>query len=110
MNHQQVREFLDAYIDTELDVMATLDFERHVSECAECRAIVEQCQQLHASVKAQFPRFEVPARLEDKIRAQLRSAEYDQHRGTARKDWLPGWRAWSLAASVGIVIALGALL
>ncbi|MBV9081869.1 MAG: zf-HC2 domain-containing protein, partial [Acidobacteriaceae bacterium] len=110
MNHEQVREFLDAYIDTELDVVTTLDFENHVSECAECRAIVEQYQQLHASAKAQFLRFEVPVRLEDKIRAQLRSAEYDQRRGTARRDWLPGWRAWSLAASVGIVIAVGALL
>jgi len=110
MNHEQVREFLDAYIDTELDVVTTLDFENHVSECAECRAIVEQYQQLHASVKAQFPRFEVPVRLEDKIRAQLRSAPYDKRARTARREWLPGWRPWSLAASVGIVIALGALL
>src|SRR5579863_8219562 len=110
MNHQQVREFLDAYIDTELDFVTTLDFERHVSECAECRAILDQYQQLHASVKAHFARFEAPVGLQNKIRAQLRSAEFDQHRGAARRDWLPGWRAWPLAASVGIVIAVGALL
>ena len=110
MNHQQVREFLGAYIDTELDLVTTLDFERHVSECDECRAILDQYKQLHASVKAQFPRLGVPVRLENKIRAQLRSAEYDQHTGTARREWLPRWPTWSLAASVAIVIALAALL
>jgi anti-sigma factor RsiW len=110
MNHRQVREFLDAYVDTELDLVTTLDFERHVSECDECRAIVEQYQQLHASVKAQFSSFGAPVDLQNKIRAQLRSAEYHQHTGTPRGEWLPHWRTWSLAASVGIVIALGALL
>ena len=110
MNHQEVREFLDAYIDTELDVVTTFEFERHLIECDECRAIVEQYQQLHASVKAQVPRFEAAVDLRNKIRAQLRSAEYDQHYRTARREWLAGRRTWALAASVGIVIALGVLL
>ena len=110
MNHQQVREFLDAYIDTELDLVTALDFERHVSECDECRAIVEQYRQLHASVKPQFSSFVAPVELQNKIRAQLRSAEYAQRGATAREEWFPRWRTWSLAASVGIVIAVGALL
>ena len=40
MSHQQVRELLDAYIDRELDVVTTLQFERHLSECENCSALV----------------------------------------------------------------------
>lgn len=109
MSHQQVRELLDAYIDRELDVVTTLEFERHLSECDDCRAILEQYQQLHASVKAQFPRLEVPERLERKIRVQLRSAEHEQHRAVLRQ-WFPRWRSWALAATLGILAALGVTL
>jgi anti-sigma factor RsiW len=109
MSHQQVRELLDAYIDRELDIVTSVEFERHLADCPECRATLEQYQQLHASVNAQIPTFELPENLESKIRGQLRSVEQN-HRGAAGREWFPRWRTWALAATVGLILAFGALL
>jgi anti-sigma factor RsiW len=110
MSHDQVRELLDAYVDRELDVVTALALDRHLSECDACRVTFMRYEQLHSSVKAQIPRFKAPEGLESKIRAQLHSAAYNPHsRAPQRKRFLD-WRAWSIAASVGIVVFGGLLL
>jgi anti-sigma factor RsiW len=109
MSHQQVHELLDAYIDRELDVVTSIEFERHLSECNDCRAMLEQYQQLHAAVNAQFPRFEMPEQLESKIRAQLHFAERN-HKSAVRREWFPRWRTWAVAAAIGIIVAFAAVL
>jgi anti-sigma factor RsiW len=110
MSHDQVRELLDAYVDRELDIVTALALDRHLSECDACRATFARYEQLHSSVKAQIPRFKAPERLESKIRAQLRSAERNQHNRTPQRARFLNWRAWAIAAGVGIVVAFGVLL
>ena len=85
MNHQQVCDFLDAYIDRELDVLTAVEFESHLTECNDCWSIFAQYEQLQASVQAQLPRFEAPRALQSKILGQLGSAEHVQY-GTIRKE------------------------
>jgi anti-sigma factor RsiW len=109
MSCQEVRGLVDAYVDRELDVVTTLEFERHLTECVTCRAICEQYQQLHDSVGAQIPYFEAPEGLEDKIRAKLRSAGRDGDR-SIRREWFPRWRGWSIAASFAILLVFSAVL
>ena len=116
MSCQEVRGFVDAYVDKELDVITALQLERHVTECAGCRAICEQYQQLHHSVQAQIPYFKAPEHLEDKIRATLRPAEQNPPKAVKpfptnrRKDWFPRWGGWSIAAAVAVLCVFGALL
>lgn len=107
MSCGHVREVLDAYIDKELDIVATLEFEHHLTECDACRTICEQYKELHESVRAQFPRFEVPPGLENKVRAKLR-AERGQQRVTGG-EWFPRWRGWMVAASAATVLILSGL-
>jgi anti-sigma factor RsiW len=102
MNCQQTHELLDAYIDKELDVVNALEFERHLSECTGCRALCDQYQQLHASVKAQIPHFEAPSHLESKIRSELRP--------TTRATWLRYGRTLAVAAALLIVLLSAILL
>lgn len=109
MSCQEVRGLVDAYIDRELDVATALQFERHLTECAACRAICDQYQQLHDSVRAQIPYFEAPKGLEDRIRTKLRSAGRDEEKnmwGTR----LPHWRGWALAASFTILLVASTIL
>ncbi|MBV8808789.1 MAG: anti-sigma factor [Acidobacteriaceae bacterium] len=118
MSCHQVHEFLDAYIDSELDVMATSEFERHLAECPDCRARYEKYQQLHGSVKTHISYFEAPAHLELKIREQLRSAEREEPGRSAeraqptpiRKDWFRRWSGWAVAAAIPILFVFGAVL
>jgi len=103
MSCQESHGLVDAYVDRELDVMTTLEFERHLAECVACRALCNQYQQLHDSVSARIPYFEAPEGLEKKIRASLRSAGRDEDR-RIRREWFPRWRDWAMAA--GFVILL----
>src|SRR4051794_4084431 len=109
MSCQEVCGLVGAYVDRELDVVTTLEFERHLTECVTCRAICGQYQQLHDSVGAQIPYFEAPEGLEDKIRASLRSAGRDGDR-SIRREWFPRWRGWSIAASFAILLVFSAVL
>lgn len=105
MSCRQTRELLDAYIDKELDVANTLEFEHHLSECVGCRAMWEQYQQAHDSIKVQLPYFGVPAHLENKIRTQLSSAAGDRA-AALRKDWFAQRRFWAVAAGVAVAVLL----
>ena len=109
MSCHDMREFLDAYIDRELDVVTALDFERHLKECSACRAISGQYQDLHESVRARLPYFECPRELEDKIRARLRSDERRDGRAIPTRP-PPRWTAWAIAASIAFLLAFSAVL
>jgi anti-sigma factor (TIGR02949 family) len=105
MSCQEVREFLDAYIDRELDVMSTSQFDRHIAGCLPCRAIYEQYEELRRSVKAQMPYYEAPAALQNKIRDRLRSTgSVPRERLHARL--FPGMRVWTMAAVAALLVLL----
>jgi anti-sigma factor RsiW len=105
MSCEHVHEVLDAYIDNELDVVATLEFERHLTECDVCRITCEQYKELHHSVCAHFPRFEPPKGLENRVRTQLRAAERDQN-GVTRGEWFPRWRGWMMMAATAATLLI----
>lgn len=101
-------EFIDAYIDQELDLTAVVEFEKHLAECAACHAAFEQYRQLHRAVRAQIPRFSMASNFEARIRAQTRSSEPAQTRRAriAAPSW---WRSWALTAAAIIIVVLGAI-
>ncbi len=109
MSCQRVRGFLDAYVDRELDVVSTLEFERHLTECVSCRAICDKYHQLHDSVQSKIPYFEAPQPLEEKIRARLRLGQHDR-KTTMPSEALAGWRVWGIAASLVILLVSSAVL
>jgi anti-sigma factor RsiW len=100
---------LDAYIDGELDVMTTLQFEGHLSECDSCSAIYKRYRQLHDSVQTQIPYFAPLKNLEDKIRASIRPAVRNQNRSISG-EWFLGWRGWAIAGSVIALAVFSTLL
>ncbi len=98
MSCRQVREFLDAYIDSELDVLTTLQFDRHFDECVDCRAIRDQYQELHGHIASRIMYYAAPKALEDKIRAQLRPTVRDRSH-SAVGEWLLRARPWAVSAA-----------
>lgn len=104
MSCEEVCAFLDAYTDRELDVMASLQFERHFAECARCRAVCEEYEQLSREVRTCIPRFDAPQGLERKIRAELHLG----NRPSPRPKHIAGrnWRSWAFAASfTGLLVS-----
>lgn len=105
MSCERVRDSLDAYLDRELDVLTARDFERHLKDCAGCRAIFERYQDLQSRVRAQLPYFQAPVSVEQKIRSVLRASRRDGSRPSTS-----AWHVWAIAASLVVLLASGTLL
>jgi anti-sigma factor RsiW len=100
MSCQEARLLIDAYVDQELDLVRSLDFERHVEGCGECRALRDQVEELRSAVRIHSPYFAAPEGLEKRIRAQLRLPAVGQSRIVRHHTWF-GWRPFAVAANVG---------
>ena len=109
MSCQEVCEFLDAYIDKELDVMTSSRFDRHLVDCAGCRAKYDRYRQMHKSVQTQMEYFQAPEEFERKLRASLYPSDHSENR-SIRGERIPHWRAWAMAASVIAVLLSSAVL
>jgi anti-sigma factor RsiW len=108
MSCQEIHELLDGYVDSELDVVTTLQFERHLKECASCHARYQQYEQFTRTVQTHLPRFDAPAGLEARVRAQLGLAASTYTGKTANA--FADWSRWAVAASlIGLFILTGTL-
>ncbi len=69
---EEIRRWLDAYADGELDPAHTLEVESHLEGCAAC---ARECRQLRelAEVLASAPRYAAPADLRKLVGASLRA-------------------------------------
>ncbi|MFL6354054.1 MAG: anti-sigma factor family protein, partial [Bryobacteraceae bacterium] len=104
MSCQESRQLIEAYVDGELDLVQSLEIERHVVSCAGCRAHCEKVKELRSALRTHYPYFAAPEALEKNIRAQLRLSGGGQTR-TARYKTFPDWRLSAVAASiVGLAI------
>lgn len=109
MNHEEVRQLLDAYLDSELDLVSATQVERHLSECKSCHGLYEQYTELHRSVQSKLPYFDPPERLAQRIRAQLELKERTPAKAVGSRTLGP-WRGWATAAGITALIACSAIL
>jgi anti-sigma factor RsiW len=99
MSCQEARQLIDAYVDRELDLVQSLDFERHLESCADCSALREQIEELRSAVSTHTPYFAAPEGLETRIRVRLRASTGTQTRAI-RHSAFPAWRLSAVAASI----------
>jgi anti-sigma factor RsiW len=67
---RDVERLLDAYLDGELDLTRSLEFETHIENCAACAAAVEHGRALKGAI-ARAPYFTAPESLRRKIAPRL---------------------------------------
>jgi anti-sigma factor RsiW len=68
----EIKRLVDAYVDNELDVRGSVDFEAHLEGCASCSADVLSLRALRSAVRADLTRHPLPPALEKGLRAALR--------------------------------------
>lgn len=91
MSCQQTHELIHGYLDGELDLVKSLEIEKHLEQCHACTQNYEALRSLQSRVSDSSLRFEPPASLEKRLRSSLRREEKPQ----------PGifrWR-WAIAAA-----------
>ena len=72
MNCDEARQWLDAYVDGELDLSRHLEMVAHVESCASCIKEAEQLASFKSFVRSNMPVYQAPSELRSKIRATLR--------------------------------------
>jgi len=75
---QQTHELIHGYLDGELDLVKSLEIEKHLSHCHACTQNYEALRSLQSRVSDNSLRFEPPASLEKRLRSSLRREEKPQ--------------------------------
>ena len=73
MNCQDCRDFLDAYLDNELDAATAIRIQQHLHECPECQEALRSRQALQTLLRREELRFEPPSELRDRVTRVLAS-------------------------------------
>ncbi|MBA3875145.1 MAG: anti-sigma factor [Anaerolineae bacterium] len=75
MDCSQLRTLLDAYLDTEVDLMTSLDIEKHLAECPACTLRLQNRRVIKEASQGDSLYMRAPAGLEDRIRASIKPAD-----------------------------------
>jgi anti-sigma factor RsiW len=81
IDHDQIPEFLHAYVDGELDLVTSQEIERHLRGCGDCRRVEQQIRALREALTSDAPAYRAPAHLRRNVRAALRREPKESGRG-----------------------------
>jgi anti-sigma factor RsiW len=102
MHCEDARPLIDSYLDGELDLVRTLDLERHVDGCASCAPIRQSAMELRAAIRQELPYFRAPQSLQQRVRAIAQ-----QPAKAAPRVTVLSWQ-WIGAAAAVLLVVLGA--
>jgi anti-sigma factor RsiW len=106
MNCRECFDYIDAYIDNELDVAATIAVEQHLRDCPKCQELLESRKAVGALLDNPQLSFKAPASLLGKIQTALPVTRPEVKPRTARRLIIP-WFSVPLALAATIVAILG---
>jgi anti-sigma factor RsiW len=92
---------LEAYLDGELDLVRSLEMERHLAECELCSAALRSHRALRSALTDASFYYEAPKGLEGRVRTAVRKSSKGSKSGA-----LAGWRWRAVAASLPVIAAL----
>jgi anti-sigma factor RsiW len=95
----ETQSLIHGYVDGELDLVRSLEIERHLRDCAACSAAHDSLQRLRTSLRAGSLYLRPAASLKQRIQSSLRGAEQSKPRLRIAR-----WRNLAIAASVAAVL------
>ncbi len=102
MNCQDVQKLLHGYVDDELDLTRSLEFEEHFQECPACAEVYAELESLRTTIRSQARYYTPPAALEARLRSALDARS--QGKSVFRSPRLT-WLAVAAASVVLLLIA-----
>jgi len=106
MNCQECQDFIDPYIDNELDVAAAILVKQHLRDCTQCQPLLESRKALRAALNNPQLQFEVPDTLRQKILSALPAAPSSAGQRFSGRLVIP-WFTVPLALAAALAIVLG---
>jgi anti-sigma factor RsiW len=105
---EQTRDLLHGYLDGEVDLVKSLEIEKHLKDCDACNESYKGIRSLQTAVANQALRFEPTANFERRLRSALHGeAEPEQRSPLIPWRWLTAGA--SLLAAVVVIWALAAI-
>jgi anti-sigma factor RsiW len=98
MSCRETQELLHGYVDGELDLVRSLEMERHFRECPACATDYENLRGMRSAMSSSIPYFQPPAGLEKRLHARLR-AESGARQRVPRFGAMP-WQWAGVAAAL----------
>ena len=102
MDCRETQAIIHGYVDGELDLLKSLDIERHIEECPACAQSHASLRALQVAMKESLPYFPTPPGLARRVRSAVRVAS--QEDGTPR---VRLGRLLAVAASMALIVATG---
>ena len=106
MNCQECHDFIDPYIDNELDVATAILVKQHLRDCSQCQPLLESRKALRVLLNNPQLQFEVPNSLRRKIQSALPTATSSAKYQSGRKSFIP-WFSVPLALAAAFSVVLG---
>lgn len=109
MSCQEVQGLIHGYVDGELDLVRSLEIEKHIEICATCSRTHAVQRNLKNTLHSVPLRFNAPASLRNRIQSTLGKHEetYSQRHAPV---WLQTWRWAGAAALILLAAVLGGIL
>jgi anti-sigma factor RsiW len=113
MSCKETRVFMDGYLDRELDLVRSIDLERHLHDCPECASLHQARMAVRAQMGASSLRYTAGEKLKKNVRAAL--AERDREERKTQRHWLQippriplqiQWAAFAGAAAAVVIAAV----
>lgn len=99
MNCGETQELVHAYVDGELDLVRSLDLERHLKDCDACSLSEARIRALRVAIRGAYQ--PLPAGLERRIAQDVRKATKGETRIRL------SWRLVGIAATAALVLVVG---
>ncbi|HEY0790202.1 MAG TPA: anti-sigma factor [Chthoniobacterales bacterium] len=106
MKCEECQDFIDAYVDNELDTAAVIPIRRHLRDCPKCRQLLEARKGLRTLLDQPQLRFDVPASLRAKVLSALPAASPDRKPWVQTRTVAP-WFLVPLALAAALVLVFG---
>jgi anti-sigma factor RsiW len=111
MSCKETQAFMDGYLDRELDLVRSIDLERHLHDCSGCAALHQARMAVRTAIGAGSLRYSAPETLKKAMRASLVQQDREERKIELRKT-KPRWFQiqWpAIAATAAAVIVIGVL-
>lgn len=103
MTCKETQTFIDGYLDRELDLIRSIDLERHLHGCAACESLYQDRLKVRAAMPAL--RYQPPAALKRNIHAALLEQSRRETK-TGRRWFNFQWPAVAATAAAAIIVAV----
>ncbi len=101
MNCHEIHPLLHAYVDSELDLMPSLEVDRHLQHCAACAAMKRSLESLRANLRNADLAYRAPEALRARIRQSVAAESEEEMPLRTSRPWM--WQLLALG-SLGFAI------